>query len=54
MEWNVPFPDRICFKADLYPNVYFPDLTTSANRAAIDSVDFAALDFLVGAIFGGG
>ena len=27
-----------------------PDLTTSARRAAIDSVDFAALDFFVGAI----
>jgi hypothetical protein len=30
--------------------VYLPDLTTSASRAAIDSVDLAALDFLVGAI----
>ena len=27
-----------------------PDLTTRARRAAIDSVDFAALDFFVGAI----
>jgi len=27
-----------------------PDLTTRARRAAIDSVDFAAFDFFVGAI----
>ena len=27
-----------------------PDLTTSARRDAMDSVDLAALDFLVGAI----
>lgn len=46
----LPLPLRICFKADLYPRVYLPDLTTSARRAAMDSVDFAAFDFLVGAI----
>jgi hypothetical protein len=34
----------------LYPSVYFPDFTTSARRAAIDSVDLAAFDFFVGAI----
>ena len=45
-----PLPLRICFKADLYPKEYLPDLTTRARREAIDSVDFAALDFLVGAI----
>jgi hypothetical protein len=27
-----------------------PDLTTRARRAAIDSIDFVALDFFVGAI----
>jgi hypothetical protein len=32
------------------PRLYLPDLTTRARRAAIDSVDFAALDFFVGAI----
>jgi hypothetical protein len=41
---------RICFNALLYPSVYLPDLTTSARRAAIDSVDLADFDFLVGAI----
>jgi len=46
-----PLPERICLSADLYPSVYFPDLTTSAKRAAIDSTDLVALDFLVGAIF---
>jgi hypothetical protein len=46
-----PLPERICLSADLYPSVYFPDLTTSAKRAAIDSIDLVALDFLVGAIF---
>jgi len=45
-----PLPLRICLRADLYPRVYFPDLTTSASLAAMDSVDLAALDFLVGAI----
>ena len=30
-----------------------PDLTTRAKREAMDSEDFAALDFLVGAIGGG-
>ena len=45
-----PLPLRICFNADLYPKVYFPDFTTRARREAMDSVDFAALDFLVGAI----
>ena len=43
-------PLRICLSADLYPREYLPDLTTSARRDAIDSVDLAALDFLVGAI----
>lgn len=43
---NRPLPFLICFKALLYPSVYFPDLTTSARRAAMDSVDFACLDFL--------
>jgi len=47
MEGCLPLPLRICFNADLYPRVYFPDLTTSARRAAMDSVDFAAFDFLV-------
>ena len=45
-----PLPLRICFRADLYPRVYFPDLTTRASLAEIDSVDLAALDFLVGAM----
>ena len=31
---------------------YLPDLTTRARREAMDSEDFAALDFLVGAIAG--
>lgn len=30
--------------------MYFPDLTTRASLAEIDSVDLAALDFLVGAM----
>ena len=30
-----------------------PDLTTRAKREAMDAEDFAALDFLVGAIAGG-
>ena len=34
----------------MYPRVYFPDLTTRASLAEIDSVDLAALDFLVGAM----
>jgi hypothetical protein len=33
--------------------VYFPDLTTSARRAEIDSNDFVAFDFFVGAILFG-
>jgi hypothetical protein len=37
-------------RADLYPRVYFPDLTTSARRDEMDSLDLVALDFLVGAI----
>ena len=45
-----PLPFRICFRADLYPRVYFPDLTTRASLAAIDSLDLAAFDFFVGAI----
>ena len=45
-----PLPLRICFRADLYPRVYFPDLTTSASLAVIDSDDLAALDFFVGAM----
>lgn len=46
----LPLPLRICLSADLYPSVYLPDLTTSARRAAMDSVDFAAFDFFVGAM----
>ena len=42
-----PLQLRICFKADLYPRVYLPDLTTSVRRAPMDSVDYAAFDFLV-------
>jgi hypothetical protein len=34
----------------LYPRVYFPDLTTRASLAEMDSVDLVAFDFLVGAI----
>lgn len=49
-----PLPLRICLRADLYPRVYLPDLTTRARRDAMDSEDFAALDFLVGAIAGVG
>lgn len=45
-----PFPLRICLRADLYPRVYFPDFTTSASLAEMDSEDFAAFDFFVGAI----
>jgi hypothetical protein len=45
-----PLPFRICFRADLYPRVYFPDLTTRASLAEIDSVDLVALDFFVGAM----
>ena len=45
-----PLPLRICFRADLYPREYFPDLTTSASLAEIDSADLAALDFFVGAM----
>lgn len=47
---SLPLPLRICLRADLYPRVYLPDFTTRASLAAIDSVDLAALDFLVGAI----
>jgi hypothetical protein len=47
---DLPLPLRICLRADLKPKLYLPDLTTRARRAAIDSVDFAALDFFVGAI----
>jgi hypothetical protein len=47
LEDCLPLPLRICFSADLYPSVYFPDLTTSARRAAMDSVDLAAFDFFV-------
>jgi len=43
-------PLRICLSADLYPRVYFPDLTTSPSLAEIDSVDLVALDFFVGAM----
>lgn len=28
-ELDVPFPDLMALRADLYPRVYFPDLTTS-------------------------
>ena len=45
-----PLPLRICLSADLYPREYFPDFTTRASLAEIDSVDLAALDFFVGAI----
>ncbi len=48
-----PLPERICLRADLYPREYLPDLTTRARREAMDSEDFAALDFLVGAIADG-
>jgi len=37
----------------LYPRVYFPDLTTRASLAEIDSEDLAALDFFVGAMLVG-
>jgi hypothetical protein len=47
---SVPLPFRICFRADLYPRKYFPDLTTRARREEIDSEDLVAFDFLVGAI----
>lgn len=47
-----PLPLRICLRADLYPREYLPDLTTSARRDAIDSVDLVALDFLEGAMAG--
>src|SRR5271170_2385796 len=46
----LPLPLRICLSADLYPSVYLPDLTTSARRAAMDSVDLVAFDFFVGAM----
>ena len=49
-EWDAPLPERICLRADLYPREYLPDLTTRARREAMDSEDFAALDFFVGAI----
>lgn len=48
-EFNSPSPFLICFKADLYPKEYFPDLTTRAKREAMDSVVFANF-FLLGAI----
>jgi hypothetical protein len=52
----LPLRIRICLRADLYPRVYMPDLTTSARRAVIDSVDFAALDLFmdIGVKLGGG
>ena len=50
VETNAPLLLRICLRADLYPRAYLPDFTTSARRAAMDSVDLEALDFLVGAI----
>ena len=43
-------PFRICFRADLYPREYFPDLTTRARREEMDSEDLVAFDFLVGAM----
>ena len=47
---TAPLPFRICFRADLYPREYFPDLTTRARREDMDSEDLAAFDFLVGAM----
>ena len=40
----------MCFNADLYPSVYFPDFTTRANRDAMDSEDLEAFDFFEGAM----
>ena len=47
---TAPLPFRICFRADLYPRKYFPDLTTRARREEMDSDDLVAFDFLVGAM----